>query len=333
VRTRRLGRSGLQVSDIGFGAWGIGGGFWQGAEDDRSVAALQAALEAGCTFFDTALAYGNGRSERLIRRALEGWRGAVVLASKVPPQNMQWPARRGLPLADAYPAGHVRACAETSAANLGRPIDLLQLHVWTDTWLDDRAWADLERACDALLAAGTVRWFGVSISEHDTDGAMALLDRWERLAAVQVIYTIWDQRPAERFLPRCAERDIGVIVRVPLDEGGLTGHVTPTTTFPDGDFRAKYFGGDRKQRLAARLARLEPVLRREATTLTEGALRFCLSHPAVTTVIPGMRTVEHARANCAVSDRGPLSPALLDALRAHAWPRNWYLPVGTPEDA
>jgi aryl-alcohol dehydrogenase-like predicted oxidoreductase len=326
-----LGRTGITVSEIGFGAWGIGGGLWRGSDDARSLEALAAALEAGCTFVDTALAYGDGHSERLIRRALEGWRRPVTVATKVPPRNRLWPARAGVPLDRVFPADWLRRCANRSAEHLGRTVDLLQLHVWRDEWLHEAEWARLEAALDALRADGTVNWVGLSVNDHDVESAMAAVERWDGLAAVQVIYNVFEQRPAERFLPRCAERNVGVIVRVPFDEGGLTGSVRPGATFAEGDFRRRYFAGDRPARLAARLARLEPVLRREAETLAEGALRFTLSHPAVSTVIPGMRTAAHARANCAASDRGPLPPALLEELRAHAWPRNWYEP--DPETA
>lgn len=321
---RQLGRTGLTVSEIGFGAWGIGGGLWQGSDDAASLEALHAALDAGLTFIDTALAYGDGHSERLIARALEARRESVVVATKVPPKNHLWPAAHGVPLAQVFPAEYVRRCAETSAGNLGRPVDVLQFHVWRDEWRAEADWRAVERTLEALLAAGTVRHVGISINDHESESALVAVRDWDLLGAVQVIYNVYDRSPERELFPLCRARNVGVIVRVPLDEGGLTGKIVPGVTFPPDDFRSRYFRDERPVQVAERVARLEPALRREAGSLVEGALRFCLSHPAVGTVIPGMRTAAHARDNCAVSDGRPLSPALLADLRAHAWERNFY---------
>jgi len=333
MEQRVLGRTGFQVSAVGFGAWGIGGAMWQGSHDARSIAALHAALEAGCTFIDTALAYGDGHSERLIARALAGTSSPITIASKVPPLNREWPARRGIPLTQVFPADHVRRCAEQSAHNLGRAVDLLQLHVWRDEWLRERGWVEVEAAIAALIAAGTIRSFGLSINDHDPGSALEAVRRCELVASVQVIYNVFDRSPERRLFPLCRERNVGVIARVPFDEGSLAGAVKPDTVFPPGDFRAVYFAGDRKRAADSRVRALEPLLCEEAGSLAEGALRFCLSHDAVSTVIPGMRTAEHARANCAAGDGRRLSPALLTRLEAHAWPRNWYPAPGPAPSA
>lgn len=324
MRYRTLGRTGYTVSEIGFGAWGIGGAMWQGSEDDASLAALHAALDAGLDFVDTALAYGDGHSERLIARALAGRPERVVIATKMPPDNRIWPARRGVPLRAAFPAAHVRRCAERSAENLGRPADLLQFHVWRDDWLVDAEWLAVERTLGALVAEGTVRAVGISVNDHEPDSALEAVGRCDLISSVQVIYNIFDRSPERRLFPLCRTRNVGVIARVPLDEGALTGTVRPGVTFPTGDWRHRYFQGDRKREVAERVARLRSVLLTEADTLAAGALRFCLSQPAVSAVIPGMRTAEHARANCAVSDGRLLSPALLEELTAHAWEKNYY---------
>ncbi len=324
MRFRRLGKTGYTVSEIGFGAWGIGGSLWQGSDDDTSLAALEAALEEGLDLIDTALAYGDGHSEKLVARALAGGTEAVTIASKVPPKNLQWPALRDVPLAKVFPASHVRACAERSARNLKRPVDLLQFHVWRDEWLLDEEWPRVEAAMRALIQEGIVRAWGISINDHDPASALQAVRRCDLISSVQVIYNIFDRSPERELFPLCRARDVGVIARVPLDEGGLTGTIGPGTTFPAHDFRNDYFGGVRKAEVAARVARLEPVLLTEASTLVDGALRFCLSDPAVSTVIPGMRTPAHARANCAVSDGRLLSAGLRDALGAHGWERNFY---------
>lgn len=323
MESRTLGKTGWQVSAVGFGAWGIGGRMWV-SDDDESLQALDAALEAGCTFIDTALAYGEGHSEQLVGRALARQQAAVTVATKVPPKNRLWPASG--PLREVFPADHVERSAAASAEHLQRPVDLLQLHVWRDGFLDDPAWPDTERAIARLLDAGVVRAFGISITEHDPDSALEAVRQLDLLSAVQVIYNVFDQQPAGRLLPLCRDRNVAVIARVPLDEGGLTGTIGPATRFADGDWRFRYFTPRRLAELERRLAPLRPLLLQEASSMAEGALRFCLSHPDVSVVIPGMRTAGHARANCAVADGRRLSAPLLEALRSHAWPRNWYRP-------
>jgi len=324
MRYRELGRTGIRVSEIGFGAWGIGGAMWQGGDDEVAQTALAAALDAGCTFIDTALAYGNGHSERLIAQVLAGRNETVAVASKVPPKNQVWPAKPGTPLAAAFPAEWVKRCAERSSEYLGRTVDLLQLHVWRDEWLREPEWRAVEKTLGQLVAAGVLKHVGISINDHDPATALEAVRRVDLVSVVQVIYNVFDRSPEAALFPLCRERNVGVIARVPFDEGGLTGKIVPGVTFPKGDWRHGYFGGDRPRQVAERVAKLQPVLFREAMTLAEGALRFCLSHPAVSTVIPGMRTPEHARANCGVSDGRPLSAGLLEELKAHAWDRNFY---------
>lgn len=324
MQFRTLGKTGYRVSEIGFGAWGIGGSMWQGSDDDTSLAALSAALDVRLDFIDTALAYGDGHSEKLVARALRGRPGRVVVATKIPPKNYQWPARRGVPLRKVFPASYVRRCAERSVRNLERPIDLLQFHVWVDEWLLDADWPEVERTMQALIVDGTVRAWGISINDHEPGSALQAVSRCDLIASVQVIYNVFDRSPERQLFPLCRERNVGVIARVPLDEGGLTGKIGPDTRFPRGDWRDEYFRGKRRAEVQARVRRLEPVLLKEATSLVEGALRFCLSDPAVSTVIPGMRTPEHARANCAVSDGRVLSGELLAALKEHQWERNFY---------
>jgi len=324
MRHRKLGRTGCTVSEIGFGAWGIGGAMWQGGDDAAALAALADAFALGVTFVDTALAYGDGHSEQLVARALTGRTEPVVVATKLPPANRIWPAPPGTTLTAAFPAAHVTRSAETSAANLGRPIDLLQFHVWRDEWLREDEWTRVERALGALVAGGTVRHVGISINDHDPDNGLEAVRHCDLIEVVQVIYNVFDQSPERNLFPACRDRDVGVIARVPLDEGGLTGAVRPGVRWPRGDWRNRYFGGDRAAEVARRVARLEPVLLREASGLVEGALRFCLSHEAVSTVIVGMRTAEHARQNCAVSDGRRLSAALLAELKEHRWDRNFY---------
>ncbi len=321
---RPLGRTGYTVSEIGFGAWGIGGAMWQGGDDDAALAALHAAFDLGVTLVDTALAYGDGHSERLVGRAVALRREKIVVATKIPPADRVWPALPGTTLAQVFSADYVARSAETSAANLGRPVDILQFHVWRDEWLNEPEWKKVERVLGGLIQRGVVRHVGISNTEHDPASALEAVRHCDLIETLQVIYNIFDQSPERALLPACRERNVGVIVRVPFDEGGLTGAIKPGVAFPPGDWRQRYFRDDRPAEVARRVERLRPVLLREADTLAEGALRFCLSHPAVGTVIAGMRTATHARANCAVSDGRKLSPGLLHELKEHGWERNYY---------
>ncbi len=320
MKSRQLGKTGLAVSEIGFGAWGIGKGLWIGAEDDVSLRALEAARALGINFFDTALAYGEGQSERLLGQSFGGSAG-MFIASKVPPQNRAWPARRGTLLSEAFPKSYVFACLDATLKHLRRDtVDLYQFHTWNDEWADQPEWQDTVRE---MRRSGKVRFVGISINGHEPENVLCALDTG-LIDAVQVIYNIFDQSPEEKLFPYCAVHNIGVIARVPFDEGSLTGHIRPDTTFPPGDFRNAYFKGDRKVQVWDRVQRLTADLGIPVDELPLLALRFCLSHPAVSTVIPGMRTPEHVRANAAASDLGPLPAATLEKLRRHRWERNFY---------
>jgi aryl-alcohol dehydrogenase-like predicted oxidoreductase len=322
MNKRPLGRTGLRVSEIGFGAWGIGGAQWIGATEDESLRALNRAVDLGLNLVDTALAYGDGESERIVGRLLKERRAdEVLVATKVPPMNLAWPASPEVPVSEVFPADHVVRSCEMSLRNLAAErIDLLQLHVWHDRYLEQDGWRD---ALLGLKKSGKVRFVGVSVSEHDADSAVRAASAGV-FDAMQILYNIFDQRPADRLLPLCLEHGLGVLARVPFDEGGLTGAITPESTFPEGDFRAEYFAGDRRRQVWQRAEALKTLLDGEATTLPELALRFCLSHEAVATVIPGMRKTSRAVENCAIGDGRRLSPGLLAALKMHAWPRNFY---------
>ncbi len=324
MKYRQLGRTGCTVSEIGFGAWGIGGAMWQGGDDDAALAALGAAFDLGVNFVDTAFAYGDGHSEKLVGKAVAARREPILVATKIPPADRVWPAGPGTTLAQVFAADYVQRQAETSAANLGRPVDVLQFHVWRDEWLGEAEWKKVERVLSGLIAKGTVRHVGISNTEHDPTSALEAVRHCDLVECLQVIYNIFDQSPQRALLPACLERGVGVIVRVPLDEGGLTGAIRPGVTFPPGDWRHRYFGGDRPAEVERHVNAFRPLLLKEATTLADGALRFCLSHDATSTVIAGMRTAEHARANVAASDGRRLTPGLLAELKKHEWLRNYY---------
>jgi len=318
---RKLGRTNFQVSDVGYGAWGIGGKQWLGGQDDESLKALRLAIERGVNLIDTALAYGDGHSERLVGQVARRADRKIYVATKVPPKNRVWPAQRGTPIKDVFPKRYIVECAEESLRNLKlETIDLLQLHVWTDDWVDCDEW---KRAFEDLVRAGKVQTVGVSVSEHDPDSALEIM-KTGLIDAVQVIYNIFDQTPEAKMFPLAREYNIGILARVPLDEGALSGHFSESTTFPDGDFRNWYFrGDDRKKQVVEHVDALRADLPKDEN-IADIALRFCLSHPAVSSVIPGMRTQRHVESNTALSDMGPLPAETLSILKQHAWDRNFY---------
>ena len=322
MRYRKLGRTGFEVSEIGYGAWGIGGAQWQGGTDDESIRALKRAIELGVNFIDTALAYNNGHSERLVGRIVKEARRSVRVATKVPPKNLLWPARPGIGIEKVFPYDYVIESTEKSLKNLGvETIDVQQFHVWNPEWIDHEEW---RRAFEDLKKAGKVRAVGVSINDHDPDSALELV-KTGLIDTVQVIYNIFDQSPERNLFPLARQMNIGVIARVPLDEGGLTGTIAEDTKFEPGEFRAGYFKGDRKKQVVEHVNKLKKDLEGVANgPLAETALRFTISHPAISTAIPGMRRVRNAEANVQVSDKGPLDERTLAVLRRHAWERNFY---------
>jgi len=321
MQYRPLGKTGLRVSEIGFGAWGIGREMWLGAIDSESLRALHTAADLGLNFIDTALAYGQGHSEQLVGRLLRERKEPITIATKIPPKNGIWPARPGSKLADVFPASYIIECTERSLKNLGLPtIDVQQFHVWLDDWAGEDEW---KGAVEKLKKEGKIRYVGISINDHQPSNglrtaATGLIDSF------QVIYNIYEQSPEKELLPYCAQHNIGVIVRVPLDEGALTGMITPETTFAEGDWRNHYFRGTRKEEVFRRGNELTKLLGAEASTLAELALRFCLRHPAVSTVIPGMRSAKNVAANCGTSDGRKLSDGLMTSLRSHSWEKNYY---------
>jgi aryl-alcohol dehydrogenase-like predicted oxidoreductase len=321
VRYRSLGTTGIEVSEIGYGAWGIGGDQWGGADEDESIRALSRAIDLGLNFIDTALAYGEGRSERVVGQVVRERSETIFVATKVPPKNLTWPAPAGVPVEDVFPGDYITACAERSLGNLGLDrIDLLQLHVWSDEWTDQGDWRD---AVDELRSAGKVACFGVSINDHQPANALRLIESGA-VDTVQVIYNVFDQSPEDELFPACREHGVGVIARVPLDEGGLTGSIGPDTEFPEGDFRSSYFRGDRKRELHERVQAIAADLGVATDELAEIALRFVLSEPTVSAVIPGMRSLRNVERNIAVSDRDGVPDGWREKLRAHRWLRDFY---------
>ena len=316
MQYRKFGRSGVQVSDIAHGLWGMSG--WSGSAYRESLQALQLAVDLGCNFFDSAWAYGDGKSDGLLGQTIAKNKGKrLFAASKIPPKNDRWPALPKYKYKDVFPPDHVFKYADLIRKQLGTDsIDLLQFHVWTDKWTDE---PDFRKTVEKLKKDGTIRYFGLSLNRWEPENGMKAI-RTGLVDAVQVIYSIFDQSPEDKLFPLCKEMNIGVIVRVALDEGSLGGKMTKDTTFPKDDWRSGYFNPKNLSDTMKRVDKLKAILP-AGMSLPEMALRFVLSHPAVSTTIVGMRKLAHVRENIALSDKGPLSPELLKELRKHRWNR------------
>jgi aryl-alcohol dehydrogenase-like predicted oxidoreductase len=318
---RTLGKTGITVSEVGYGAWGIGKSGWIGASDDESIKALHRSIDLGLNFIDTALRYGDGHSEKLVGRLTRERSETIFVATKIPPKNSQWPAKSGVPAAETFPAEHVIACTEESLRNLGlETIDLQQFHVWSDEWVNQGDWLE---AILKLKQQGKIKNFGVSINDFQPENAIKLIEAGV-VDTVQVIYNVFEQSPEDLLFPACERHQVGIIVRVALDEGALTGKITPDTTFAPDDFRNRYFRGDRKQQVYTRVQKIASDLDITLDQMAETALRFVLSHQAVSTVIPGMRSVGNVERNCQVGDGRGLPREQLEKLKAHRWLRNFY---------
>jgi aryl-alcohol dehydrogenase-like predicted oxidoreductase len=322
MQYRILGRTGISVSEVGFGAWGIGGG-WGPTDDETSLRALRHAYDLGITFYDTAMGYGNGHSEQLIGQAFQGQRDQIVIASKVPPKNFRWPVKDSDPLETIFPAKWIIQCTERSLRNLGCDyLDLQQLHAWTNAYLEQDEWLN---ALQQLKQQGKVRAFGVSANDWDPYGAVNLV-RSGYIDTVQVIYNIFEQRPEEQLFPAALEHNIGILARVPFEEGLLTGAFPPGYQFADDDWRKEWLTPDRLEIAQEKVQALEEFLTPDRPTLAALALKFCLSHPAVSTVIPGMRRLENVTANAAVSDGLLLPEDMRAALKEHKFIHGWFYP-------
>lgn len=313
---RPFGRLSWQVSEVGYGMWGLAG--WTGSDDTETMVSLVRAVELGVNFFDTALAYGEGHSETLLGRLVRAFPDKrLYLASKIPPKNRQWPSRRGASLDDVFPADYIRSSTETSLRNLGlEQLDLMQFHVWEDDWAKDERW---QRACEDLKREGKVASFGVSVNRWEPDNVLNTL-RTGQIDAVQVIYNIFDQAPKDHLFPLADGLNVAIIARVPFDEGTLTGTLTKDSKWPADDWRSSYFVPENLSASVDRAEALRPLVP-AGMTMAEMALRYVLYNPNVATVIPGMRKLKHVEANTAASDGKFLPNALVTELNKHRWDR------------
>jgi aryl-alcohol dehydrogenase-like predicted oxidoreductase len=323
MQYRTLGSSNLKVSEIGFGAWQIGGGNWGHQDDDQAIRSVHLALELGVNFIDTALVYGGGHSEKLIGQAIDGRREGLVIASKIPPKSYDWADVPNQPIDKTFPADWVIQCTEKSLANLKIDcLDLQQLHAWSPAYVQQNAWLD---GFNKLKKQGKIKAFGVSANDWDPYGTVDLA-KSKMVQSIQVIYNIFEQRPAEKLLPAALAANVGIIARVPFEEGLLTGQFGPEAQIDPGDWRSQWLTPPRRREAAKRVEALRAFLAPDHPTLAALALKFCLGHPAVSTAIPGMRKTDHVRANCAVSDGKPLSDTDLQRLGQHQFVHGWPYP-------
>lgn len=316
MKYRRFGRMDWQVCEIGYGMWGMGG--WTGSDDAQSLASLQTAVDLGCNFFDTALAYGDGKSEELLGQLLRNNPGRrLYTATKIPPKNRAWPSRREFSLDDCYPPEYLEKCIHISQKNIGvEAIDLIQFHTWEDSWLHDDRWIN---KLEDLRRSGNILSIGISLNRWEAwNGVKAV--KSGLIDAVQVIYNVFDQNPEDELFPACRENDVAVIARVPFDEGSLTGSLTLDSKWPEGDWRNSYFVPENLVSSVEHAERLKSIVP-DSMSMPEMALRFILNNPVVSTTIPGMRKLSHVRSNIAASDRGPLPQELHNILKGHRWDR------------
>ncbi len=323
MRDRRFGRTGWQVSEIGYGMWGMGS--WSASDDNESLQSLQAAVEFGCNFFDTAHAYGEGHSEKLLGQTARANRDKrLYTGTKIPPKNKQWPARHEFKLQDTYPPDHVEEYVHRSLESAGlESFDLIQFHTWEDDWLRDDRWL---YKMDDLRSQHLLNAIGISLNRWEPwNGVRAV--RTGQIDSVQVIYNIFDQNPEDDLFPACDEMKVAVIARVPFDEGTLTGTLTKDSRWPEGDWRNTYFVPDNLNESVDRAEALKELLRKwnqehsTKITMPELALRFILTNPTVSTIIPGMRKLSHVESNIAAGDAGPLPDELYQQLKHHRWIR------------
>ncbi|MEP6741380.1 MAG: aldo/keto reductase [bacterium] len=316
MRYRKFGRLGWQVSEIGCGMWGMGG--WTGSNDEHSLESLQHAVDLGCNFFDTAWAYGDGRSERLLGQIVRANpKKRLYTATKIPPRNLTWPSRREFTLDDCFPPDHIEEYVHKSLYNAGlESFDLVQFHVWEDRWVDDDRWIN---TMDTLRRQNLIQAVGISLNRWEPWNGVRTV-RSGVIDSVQVIYNIFDQNPEDELLPSCREMNVAVIARVPFDEGTLTGTLTKQSRWPEGDWRNSYFVPENLIASVERADLIKPLLP-PGMPMSELALRFILNNPSIRTTIPGMRKIAHVESNIGASDAGPLPDELYLQLRRHRWDR------------
>ena len=291
---------------------------WTGSDLGEVNRALRRAVDLGCNFFDTAWGYGAGKSEAILGHLVRDFPDRkLYTATKIPPKNFKWPSRREFTVDDCFPPEHIEKYVTASLQNAGLPsFDLMQLHTWEDSWLQDDRWY---HKLNDLKSQGLFHAISISQNRWEPWNGIAAV-KSGLIDCVQVIYNIFDQNPQDELFPACRAHDVGVIARVPFDEGTLTGTLTKSSTWPADDWRSTYFIPANLNASVDRAEALRPLIPPDMT-MAEMALRFSLSEPTVGTVIPGMRSVKNVDANMTASNAGSLSASLLKDLAQHRWVR------------
>ena len=316
MKTRKFGKTNWLISELGYGMWGLAG--WTGSDQNEVEKSLELSVELGCNFFDTAWGYAEGKSEEILGKLLRRHSNKkLYAATKIPPKNFIWPSKAGFQLKDCFPASHIIEYTEKSLKNLNvDQLDLQQFHVWEDAWSDQDEW---KSAIEKLTKEGKVAHWGVSVNRWEPNNCLKTIETG-MISSVQVIYNIFDQNPEDELFPLCKKMDVGIIARVPFDEGSLTGLLTYDTIFPADDWRSTYFVPENLTSSVDHANALKPIIP-EGMDMPEMALRFILSNPDVGTIIPGMRKIKHVQSNISCSDGQGLPKAKIDELRNHRWER------------
>lgn len=324
MQYRQMGKTGYKVSEIGYGAWGIGGDWWAGGSDDEALKALHKSLDLGVNFIDTALAYGDGHSEKLIGKVLKDRKEKIYIATKIPRKDVMRPVEPGTLISEAYPKEWIIECTEKSLKNLGvEKIDVQMFHFWTNEWIHNDDWKE---AAAFLKAQGIIGAFGASINfpYNQEDNGIPAMEAG-LFDVCEVVYNIYQQEPEEDIFKAALKHNVGIIARCPLDEGSLSGKITPDSIFPEGSFQDYYFRGERKQEVYDKARELQWLVDEGyASSLPEAALRFPLNQEAVSTIIVGMRSEKHVNANCQASDKGPLPEDVIKRLKDHRWSHDYW---------
>ena len=326
MQYRKLGKTNLLVSEVGYGTWQFANDedCWVGSTREESKRSLLYAIDHGLNFIDTARSYGDGLAEKWIGEIIKKRnRANLIISSKILPKNWQWPARPGTSIEDVFPKDHIINQVNESLKALNvETLDVMMFHVWLDEWADQAEW---KKVVQDLTKIGKVKFWGISTNNHQSTNCIRACETG-LISVVETIFNLFYQEPIKSLFPFVKNNDIGLIARVPLDEGGLTGKINSKTVFQKGDFRSSYFTSDRLIELEKRIAEFKKIINQsdEIESLTELALRFILHFDAVSTVIPGMRRLDHVKQNISASDRSPLSNQLVKELLKHSWNRNFY---------
>ena len=323
MRYRAFGRSGWQVSEIGFGAWQLGGD-WGKVDDQDSIRTLHYAFDKGINFVDTAELYGNGHSEEVVGAAVKSWKGnKIYIATKTRPIIWPSPDDNEPQMRGRFPECYLRDNIEKSLKRLQvERIDLFQLHSFMPSAMVELDWLE---TLMKLRREGKIDRLGVSLRDNRPQEGVELVGAG-MVDSVQVIFNMFEQRPAAKLFHEGGRTNTAFIARVPLDSGSLVGNWTKDSyvKFEPGSQPFKMFHGERFGETLARTQRLKDLCKPYYATLAEAAMRYVMSAPQLSTLIPGMKNPQEVDMNIAYSDGGSFPTELKEQLPPHIWIRDYY---------